>query len=118
MTRYEKRLEALAREVGLCLVHQARPICPVCDLVWTGTAAEEDELEDLLSEWGLMSSRPAPTLPCRCGAPAICLDCLEAFMARQPDPFERLSPDARARYDVLIHHVRPKPRRGRSHDAV
>jgi hypothetical protein len=120
--RHKQRLRALARDLWLCQVHVERPFCLRCDLRWDGTPAEEDELEGLVTHaYGGAHLTWPPVLPCRsCGdAWAVCLSCLEKAMAQWPLCAEDLlSPDARARYDVLIHHVRPKPRRGRSHDAV
>jgi hypothetical protein len=102
--RYEKRLRVLAQHAGLCPVHMTRPVCLDYDMVWTGTDAEQDELFALIGPWD-RGGASAPVLPCRCGAEAICLDCFEVFMARHPLTFRgRLSPEARARYDVLIRH--------------
>jgi hypothetical protein len=116
MTRYEKRLQAIALHAGLCPVHGERSVCVVrCDLTWEGTAAEEDELDTLIGRaWAGMRLAP-PRLRCRsCGDEgAVCLSCLAAELAHWPLLAETpLSPDERARYDTLIRHWRPKPRRG------
>jgi hypothetical protein len=118
--RHKQRLRALARDLRLCPVHVERPCCLRCDLRWEGTPAEEEELEGLVTHVdGDAHLTCPPLLPCRsCGGPwAVCLSCLEKAMARWPLCAEdRLSPEARARYDVLIQHMRPTPQRGRGHD--
>jgi hypothetical protein len=123
MTRYEKRLQAIALHIGLCPVHGERPVCVVrCDLIWEGTDAEEDELEALIDHAyeGVYRAWP-PALRCRsCGDDgAVCLSCLEAAVAHWPLLAETpLNPEELARYETLAQHLRPKPRRGRSNDAV
>jgi hypothetical protein len=120
MTRYEKRLGALFQRHGLCPVHTERPVCVRCEMDWTGTAAEENELEALLDRaWGSAPLAP-PLLRCRsCGHDwAVCLSCLEVEMANRPllaeDPW---SAAERARYVMLAQHFRLTRRRGRSPDA-
>jgi hypothetical protein len=121
MTRYEKRLRTLARDLGLCPVHIERPVCVRCEMTWAGTDAERDALDDFIARsCGGTPLAPA-VLRCQsCGDEwAVCLSCLEVDMAHRPLPAkDPLSPDERARYDALIPHVRPKPRRGVRHEAL
>jgi hypothetical protein len=122
MTRYEKRLTALARDLRLCPVHGERPVCVVrCDLIWAGTTAEEEELYDLIDRAWLGVYIAPPRLPCWvCGHEgAVCLSCLNAELAQWPRLTDTpLSADERTRYDTLMQHVRPHPRYGGSPDAV
>jgi hypothetical protein len=117
---YRELAGHLAARLGYCLIHRgSRLICAWCDLTWTGTAAEEREVEALSAETDV-HDLAWPTWPCgRCGAQdsAVCLDCC---VPTEKQSYGGLIPEERARFQELLGHLvttsRPESADGRHGD--
>jgi hypothetical protein len=114
---YRELAGHLADRLGCCPVHGTRLICALCDVAWTGTAAEHVEVE-ALSDRTALNDLEWPTWPCgRCRAEAMCLDCYDPVADQA---YAGLTAEERARFQGLLGHVvitfRPESADGRHGD--
>ena len=113
---YRELASHLADRLGLCPIHGTRLICPLCDVVWTGSAAEHLEVEGLAARAAATAPGPQSTSPwrcARCGAEAMCVDCCEAVH----EPFDAgLTPKEQARFRELLPRTMAIKFRGKPDD--
>jgi hypothetical protein len=105
---YRELARHLADRGGCCPVHGTQLLCPLCDLVWTGAAAEEREIEGL-AVWATVTGdqETSPWRCHRCRAEAMCPDCYEPVADQA---WAGLTPEEQARvHDLSLRYRVSRP---------
>jgi hypothetical protein len=108
---YQALAGHFAERLGCCPLHGTGLICPMCDLTWEGTAADEAEIEGLAEQSLLTGDLVTSPWRChRCRAEAMCPDCYDTGLDHQA--LARLSPEEQARFQELLVDLVPQSEPG------